>query len=396
MGKFTEEDDELLDALGIEVRAKSASIYTPREERLIAGFEEIQRFVDESGRKPVHGEDSDIFERLYAVRLDRLRSLPEARELLGPLDRQKLLVNTGEGSPMVREIDDDQLLAELGVTPAGGDLAKLSHVRTAAERRAADEKADRQPCADFTRFKPIFDLAGKSLKSGLLQAQPISGSNRSVQIGDLFVLDGLIVYVAEVGEPFKKTGGEVDSRLRVVYSNGTESNLLLRSLQRAFYEDSSARRLVSPESGQLSLGETWEADDVASGTIYVLRSLSQDPYIAEHRKLIHKIGVTGGKVETRIANAEKETTYLLAGVEVVQTYQLSGINRTKMERLFHKLFEPARLDVKIKDRFGNPVEPREWFLVPLDVIDEAVNRIRDGSIVGYFYDPGTASLVRNK
>jgi hypothetical protein len=126
----------------------------------------------------------------------------------------------------------------------------------------------------------------------------------------------------------------------------------------------------------------------------VLRSLSQDPYIAEHRKLIHKIGVTGGKVETRIANAEKEATYLLAGVEVVQTYQLLGINRTKMERLFHKLFEPARLDVKIKDRFGNPVEPREWFLVPLDVIDEAVNRIRDGSIVEYRYDPQKASLVR--
>jgi hypothetical protein len=106
--------------------------------------------------------------------------------------------------------------------------------------------------------------------------------------------------------------------------------------------------------------------------------------------------VTGGKVETRIANAEKEATYLLAKVEIVQAYQLAGLNRTKMEKLFHKLFENARLDVTIKDRFGNPVEPREWFIVPLAVIDEAVQRIRDGSILQYVYDPRTASLVRAK
>ena len=392
MAKFTDDDDALLAELGVEVESDSSSIHTPREERILAGFAEIQRFFDEHGRAPRHGEDRDIFERLFAIRLDRLRQLPDTLKLLQPLDRHGLL--TGASLTESTMLDDDALLAALGVAPAGEALAELRHVRSVAEKRAADEWANRTPCADFDKFKPLLDSAVRDLKTGLLQSKPISSENRSVAAGDLFILDGLFAYVAEVGESFKKTGGEVDARLRVIYSNGTESNLLRRSLQRAFYEDPAARRLESSKSGQLALGDSWDEGDIESGTIYVLRSLSDDPYVAKHREVLHKIGVTGGKVETRIANAEKEATYLLAKVQIVQTYQLAGLNRTKMEKLFHKLFESARLDVTIKDRFGNPVEPREWFVVPLGVIDEAVQRIRDGSILGYVYDPQKAALVK--
>ena len=125
----------------------------------------------------------------------------------------------------------------------------------------------------------------------------------------------------------------------------------------------------------------------------MLRSQSSHPFVAEHRELIHKIGVTGGKVETRIAGANKDATYLLADVEVVATYKLHNLNRTRLENIFHRLFGAAQLDLTIEDRFGNPVKPREWFLVPLHVIDEAVERIRDGSITGVAYDPQTARLV---
>jgi hypothetical protein len=130
-----------------------------------------------------------------------------------------------------------------------------------------------------------------------------------------------------------------------------------------------------------------------SGTIYVLRSLSDHPFVAEHRELIHKIGVTGGKVETRIANAAHNATYLLADVEVVASYKLAEINRTKLENLFHHIFVAAQLDLTIHDRFGHPVRPHEWFLVPLHVIDEAVERIRDGSITDVIYDPKSARLI---
>jgi len=181
--------------------------------------------------------------------------------------------------------------------------------------------------------------------------------------------------------------------IRRFFSNGTESDLLVRSLQRAFYDDPAARRLVSPETGQLTFGGELEPDDVESGTIYVLRSLSDHPYVAAHRELIHKIGVTGGRVETRIANAEKEATYLLAKVEVVATYKLAGINRSRMEKLFHRLFAAARLQITIEDRFGKPVQPEEWFLVPFHVIAEVVNRIKDGTITQYVYSAEEAKLV---
>ncbi|WP_374236106.1 MULTISPECIES: GIY-YIG nuclease family protein [unclassified Thiocapsa] len=134
-------------------------------------------------------------------------------------------------------------------------------------------------------------------------------------------------------------------------------------------------------------------EDHESGTIYVLRSQSTLPLIVENRELIHKIGVTGMDVGKRIANAKLDPTFLMADVEVVATYKLYNINRTKLENLIHRIFGSARLDIEIKDRFGFPVVPREWFLVPRHVIDEAVEKIRDGTITQYLYDTATAALV---
>jgi hypothetical protein len=195
-----------------------------------------------------------------------------------------------------------------------------------------------------------------------------------------------------MGEAFTTQYERRDSRLRVIYDNATESNALQRSLQRALHRDAAARLITDPDAGPL-FSETWADDDIESGTIYVLRSLSKHPFVVEHRELIHKIGVTGGKVETRIGNAAHDATYLLADVEVVATYKLAGINRIKLENLFHRIFATAQIDLTIEDRFGHPVRPKEWFLVPLQAIDEAVKRILDGSITEVVYDPQTARLV---
>lgn len=363
-----------------------------REERIIAGFEEIQRFVEQHGRAPQHSEDKDIFERLYAVRLDRLRTLEECRTILVPLDHQGLLT----GSEVVRSepvemMDNDELLAELEGAAGTSVITELCHVRTSAEKRAAEEIANRKRCEDFDNFQPLFKQVESELKAEIRQTRPF-GKNASVDAGNFFILGGQFVYVAEKGDDFQAPNGHPDARLRVIYSNGTESNILLRSLQRALYKDEAGRRLTEPNAGPL-FSETWEEDDIESGTIYVLRSLSNHPFISEHRELIHKIGVTGAKVESRITNASLDATYLLAGVEVVASYKLAGINRTKLENLFHRIFAPAQLDLTIQDRFGIPVRPREWFLVPLHVIDEAVQRIREGSISSMIYDPKTARLV---
>ncbi|GCD60497.1 hypothetical protein NBRC3277_3072 [Acetobacter pasteurianus NBRC 3277] len=200
-----------------------------------------------------------------------------------------------------------------------------------------------------------------------------------------------MVYVAHVGEEFETEYGRRDSRLRVIYDNGTESDVLLRSLQRALYKDEAGRRITDPTVGPL-FGTTVEPDDLESGTIYVLRSLSDNPYIAQHRNLIHKIGVTGGDVKKRIANAKHDATYLLADVEVVATYKLFNINRTKLEKIFHRVLAPVQIDLTIQDRFGHPVQPKEWFLVPLEIISQIVSRISDGTIGKYNYKPETVSL----
>lgn len=139
-----------------------------------------------------------------------------------------------------------------------------------------------------------------------------------------------------------------------------------------------------------------EGGDISSGTIYVLRSKSDHPMIQEHRNVIHKIGVTSRDMNKRLSNAKLDPTFLMADVEVVATYELSNINRTKLENLIHRFFEPAKLNIEIKDRFGNPIVPREWFLVPLFVVDEVVDRIKDGTITSYIYDHQAASLVRRQ
>ncbi|MCE0861823.1 GIY-YIG nuclease family protein [Pseudomonas alloputida] len=385
-------DDDLLDALGVEVPSLKTANRTPREERIITGFEDILRFYQAHGRAPLHGEDRDIFERLYAVRLDQLRKLPEAQTLLAELDGPDLL--SGTVALDVDDLDEDALLAELGVggEPADqDDITVLRLVRSSTEKRAAEEIADRTPCADFDKFQPLFEQAERDLKSDVRKTLRF-GRDASIEAGNYFIVGGQLAYVAEIGETIKAPNGESDARLRVIYANGTESNLLRRSLQRALYKDDTGRRVTDPDMGPL-FGNAPEPDDMESGTIYVLRSLSSHPFVAEHRELIHKIGVTGGKVEARIAGAEKDATYLLADVEVVATYKLHNLNRTRLENIFHRLFGGAQLDLTIEDRFGHPVKPREWFLVPLHVIDEAVERIRDGSVTDVVYDPHSARLV---
>ena len=154
--EFTQEDDELLAELGVEFETKKPVTRTPREERIFAGFEEIQRFAQKHGSAPQHGEGDDIFERLYAIRLDRIRELQECRELVEPFDDTGLLTGVAK-APLasVEELDDDALLAELGIEVEAPSITELKHVRSTAEKKAAEEIAQRDKCEDFETFRPL-------------------------------------------------------------------------------------------------------------------------------------------------------------------------------------------------------------------------------------------------
>lgn len=388
--------DELRDELADFAQPQKKTGRSPREERVIAGFEDILRFVDQHGRAPRHGENLDIFERLYAVRLDRIRAQDDCRELVAPFDRHGLLGAPAAGAAEegAEFLNEDELLAELGgADGADDDIKTLRHVRPRAEINAAEEIAQRKPCADFDRFKPLFEAVRRELKAGIRASRRFR-DDTGIRQGEYFILGGQIAYVAEVPEDLETTEhGHAQGRLRIIYDNGTEGDNLLRSFVRALYKDEAGARITEPSAGPL-FGDEAGPDDLATGCIYVLRSKSDDPYVAAHRELIHKLGVTGGDVKTRIAQAPKDATYLLADVEVERTYPLFNINSVKLENLLHRVLAPARLDVTIHDRFGNPVQPKEWYMIPIHVIDEIVDRVSEGSITEFYYDPATATLVR--
>ena len=388
--------DELAEELSEFEDKKKAKSSSPLQDRVIAGFEEINRFVDEHERIPQNIEGRDIFERLYAVRLKEIRKLEVSSELLSEIDSHGLLLIEDDSDQMLDEdLDEDDLLAELETDFGETELSQLTHVRSSVEKRAAEEIANRTICQDFDQFAPLFKSVQADIKSGMRPVVPF-GKDAKVEQGDFFIVDGLTAYVAHAGEEFKKEGlDRTDARLRVIFSNKTESDLLRTSLQRALYKDDASRRVARDLEGSL-FGNMLDQGDVETGVIYVLRSLSEEPFIAENRELIHKIGVTGGSLEKRIANAQYEATYLLAGVEVVREFKLVGINRKKLEKLLDDFFSAARLDIEIPDRFGKLVRPREWFLVPLAVIDETIQRIREGTITNFVYDREAATLVPYK
>ena len=391
---INDDDIELLGELGVETAPVATGGRTAKEQRIIAGFEEIGRFVAEHGRPPQHGEGSDIFERLYAVRLERIRESAECRAVLAGLDPHGLLgLDTGPHVAHVEEAPGDEaLLSELGVAGEhAADVTQLVHVRPREEIKAAEEIAQRTPCRDFAVFRPLFEKIQRELTAGERRTLPYK-DNAETKKGDLFILDGQKVVVAEMGESFVSDYGRPDRRLRVVYDYGTESDLLLRSLQRALNKDKASRRITEPELGPL-FSEQIEKADVTTGHIYVLRSKSEHPFVAEHRNLLHKIGVTGGEVKSRLAPAKNDPTFLLADVGIVGTYKLANVGRGGLEALLHKFFAPARLDMKLKDRFSVPVEPKEWFLVPLSAIEEAIEKIMQGTIGDFRYDPETARVV---
>ncbi|MGV3609661.1 MAG: GIY-YIG nuclease family protein [Fluviicola sp.] len=399
--KLTKEDDELLAALGIEVVSKNVASHTPSEERIIIGFEEIQRFVEQNGRLPEHGEDKDVFERLYSIRLDRLRVLEESKSLLKNLDYQNLL--EGNYVPtigLMEELDDNELLAKLGVNEnSENSITNLKHVQSRADKKASEEIANRTKCNDFEKFKPLFDEVKTDIDLGnrtIIRFRKDSGFTKTTfKPGQFIIVGGQISYIEEIGQSFKAPNGEDDARLRVIYDNGTESNILLRSLIRAMYKDEASRFITESEviPGSLFSGESSEGD-IESGTIYVLRSRSNHPIVKENRTIVHKIGVTGGEIEKRIANAKYDPTFLMADVEIIASYKLANINRMKLEKLIHKFFNETKLNIEIKDRFGKLVKAQEWFLVPLFIIDEMVERIQDGTISEYYYDLSSAQIKR--
>ena len=351
-------------------------------DRLERAFLEVVEFRRTQGRVP-DSTTREIAERKLGARLDGILANEEKITALKHLDEFGLL----EVPKAPESIDD--LLGDDDLDLLG-DESGLLDVSDLPVRRQVHDSGDvarREKSQDFEQFEPLFKQKHADLRAGMSKLLPYSGMAQIVP-GAFFVLNGVMLFIAEVGETeYKKSTVRENKRerLRCIFENGTESSM---------YRQSLAIRL-SDEDGQVVVqAEVPEIldDDEVSGYIYVLRSLSSDPQIAELNHL-HKIGFTRGSVEARIKNAEKSPTYLMAPVEVVASYRTYNTRASALENLLHRVFAEVRLDLTQADQKGRSYDPAEWYVVPRVVIDQAIDLIISGDIVNVVYDRSAERLV---
>jgi len=396
MFDFEKELESILqsDPLGLlTVTAKTSSIVSA-DERLIISFEEINAFVRKHGHEPT--QSRDFKERRLFSRLKGLREDIEKTAALLSFDELGLLKDVVIPEPKeINTIDDvlgDDTLGLLGdvlpSTDSSDDIFTLKNIPKTLEM--PEDVARRKPCKDFDAFEALFKQCHADLVSGQCELRKFTGEQQ-ISAGHFFILHGVMVYVAEVGEKEKKRG-KVNARLKCIFENGTESNMLLRSLATELYKDESGRRVLDiaedydPELDQIT------QDDKVTGYIYILRSLSEDPKIKEIDNL-YKIGYSTQSVAQRLQNASQEPTYLMAEVRLLSEFETYNLNPQKLELLLHTFFAEACLNIDMFDADGKRHTPREWFIVPLHTIETAVQMLINGEIVNYSYDGMKQKIV---
>jgi hypothetical protein len=369
------------DPLGLLDTKPKASSVISADERLIASFEEINTFVEAYNREPEASRD--ISERKLHSRLNGLRENPEKAASLLEFDRFNLLADVEISQPVeINTIEDVMADDPLGLLGDDEDIFTLRNNPESIDM--PDDIAKRKPYEDFERFEPLFKQCQAELQSGKRELRKFTGEQQ-ITSGHFFILHGVMVYVAAVGEK-QRNKAKVNARLHCVFENGTESDMLLRSLATELYKDENGRRVLNLDEDLFSLADEQVTEqDQPTGTLYVLRSLSDNPTINTLDNL-YKIGYSSQSVKQRIQNAAQEPTYLMADVEVVTEYQTYNLNPQKLELLLHTFFAESCLNFDIFDKDGRRYTPREWFIAPLNTIETAIQLLINGDIVNYQYD----------
>ncbi|HDQ4105133.1 TPA: GIY-YIG nuclease family protein [Pseudomonas aeruginosa] len=391
----------------LNVKPRAAS---PGKGDLLASrFEEINQFIDQHGRRPlVHGDH--LSERQMAKRLAATLERTEDHEALMPFDRHGLLSGFAltqgglkdELPPQPAAAPEDVICIDdiLGGDDLGllelGDTSILDIKHVPLTKEAPDEVAQRTPCEDFWRFKSIFNDLHGDLKSGKAETVRFA-ENWQIVPGEAFILNGVMCFVDEVGEEHGR-GEHTDARLRLIFENGTESNMLRRSLGRALYMDETGRRILQDRDEALvqsfqDIRVTHR--DRRTGCIYIVKTLSQNPALKQFPYL-YKIGYTEQTVDERIRNAERDIAFLESPVQKVTDFECFNMNPQRFEALVHAFLAAQRLNVELVGKDGKHYRPREWFAVSLEVAREVINRIIDGSITQYRMDNTTGKIVKKR
>lgn len=387
------------DPLGLlDVKPKNSGVLTA-DARLVASFQEINDFVRSHGHEPT--ESRDIQERRLFSRLKGIRDNPSKTEALLSYDEFNLLavsklaeiksissVDDILGSDALGVLDD-----EISEAAHAESIFTLTHVKAAP--KMPDYIAKRKPCKEFAQFEPLFKAIHADLSTRKKVTRPFN-SEKQIAPGEFFILQGMIVLVANKGNWEKKNFGNYNARLYCVFENGTESNLFLRSLAAALWKDPTSRQIVDGNQYEFFTPEpSIVAEDTPTGYIYVLKSLSKDPQITQIQDL-YKIGFSANKVEQRTQGAKEDPTYLFNDVRPIAEFQTYNFYPQKLELLIHRFFAEACLNVDVYGVDGRRFSPREWFVAPLHVICQAIGYVISEEIPQFVYDPNLKEIVRRE
>lgn len=267
--------------------------------------------------------------------------------------------------------------------------------KVVAARSQPDYYAQRKPCEDFHLYQNGFARVHSELRAGKRNLVKASRTD-NMQEGHYYVVDGQMVYLQSVGKAKRAPNGTKDARTRCIFENGTESDLLLQTLRKNVVENGYAITETEEEMAQSLIGKLsgkLQDGDKVTGYIYVLSSLSTNPEIAELENL-YKIGFTTQTVEERIANAVNDPTYLMAPVRIEASYKIINMGSHRFETLIHQVLGAVQLQVSVMDGKGNICHPKEWYIVPMHMIENIIARILDGTIVHYIYNPQLKCLEK--
>jgi hypothetical protein len=390
--KFQEIFDS--DSLGL-LNVRETPKQEQREEnwRLIEQFREITQFYEDNQRLP-NGDGGDFNEFTLASRLSGIKSDPKKVKILLEYDMYNLLQSEEAKSISLEELLTDDPLGLLASDEEGDSIFNMSHVKPTYRLRP-DYIARRKVCKDFDMYEEAFKRIHEDLASGRRKLMVFNGQEDMVE-GRYFVLRGVVFYleVDNASLTEKNYQGQVyrrkDGRTRCIFDNGTESTMLFRSLVNAIRIDGfGISDLQMNDDGTPKI----EPDDVQNGYIYVLRSLSRNPKIRQMRNL-YKIGYCSGDVTNRIKNAVNEPTYLMSDVEVVLTARCYNLDVPYLEANIHRFFGGCNLSLEIRDDQGVMHYPREWFVVPLSVVEDTIQLIMKKEIEHYRYDPTLKMIIK--
>lgn len=397
--KLTLDDIFNDDTFGIlDIKTNVAQVKTDKD-RLIDEFEEINIFFDKNHREPGQGSMSEYS---LMARLKKVRNDEVIKKILKPYDRHNLLGHVEMEPPTL----DDVLNDDSGILDTSDDLSifKYRHIPKEEDRAKTDFVARRKPLGDreFAPYEKMFHRVHQEIKDGRRKIIEFKDVDKELRVGGFYFIDGVMIFL-ESAETSRKDSdlkssmiNRKDGRTRTIFENGIVSNMYYRSVSKAIYNGGAkmVSDLDAPEQLQFNNLEDINNEDESFGWIYVLKSKSQRPEI-QNIKNLYKIGFSSIPVEERIKNARNEATYLYDDVAIVATYQIYNLDAKKFEQLIHRVFATVCLDVEFTTFNNLHYNPREWFVVPFETIEQCINLITNGTISNYKYNKVLGVLVKD-